>query len=193
MTTTADQTPTSEQLSTQYRTLADRITSILHSTDTQMLHRPSPCEGWDASDVLDHLITTQRDFLAGHATLPELSATEPVDRWREHVSQVTDLLAGGVGDIEFDGYFGPTTVGATLARFYGFDLIVHRWDIGTAIGVDAPWDPTEIEQVATSIAGFGDHLYAEGICAEPVDAPSGATRQQELLALMGRRDVGALA
>lgn len=193
MTTTTDQTPTSEQLSTEYRTLADRVTSILHGTDTQLLRRPSPCEGWDGADVLDHVITTQRDFLSGHVTLPELSATDPVDRWREHVSQVTDLLADGVGATAFDGYFGPTTVGATLARFYGFDMIVHRWDIGTAIGVEVPWDADEIEQVATSIAGFGDHLYAEGICADPVEAPSGATRQQELLALMGRQDVGALA
>ena len=186
--TTTDHTHTSDDFGTEYRTLADRITSLLHSTDIRSLHRPSPCEGWDGAAVLEHLITTQRDFLGKHTTMPELGATDPLERWREHISQVAALLADGVGELEFDGYFGPTTVGATLARFYGFDMVVHRWDIGAAIGVAVVWDEDELDQVETSIAGFGDHLYAEGICTAPVEAGSGASRQQQLLALMGRRD-----
>lgn len=191
--TTTEHTHTSDQLTVQYRTLADRISSLLHGTDNQALHQPSPCEGWDGTDVLEHLVSTQRDFLASHVTMPELSATGPLERWREHIAQVEALLAEGTGDTELDGYFGPTTIGATLARFYGFDMIVHRWDIGQAAGVDVPWDEAELEQVETSIAGFGDHLYAEGICADPLEVADGATRQERLLALMGRRPVGGLA
>ena len=191
--TTTDDTHESDQLTTEYSTLAGRITSLLHGTDNRSLQLPSPCEGWDGAAVLEHLIDTQREFLARHVTMPALGAVEPSERWRKHVSQVATLLADGIGEIEFDGYFGPTTVGATLARFYGFDMVVHRWDIGAAIGVEVVWDEDELDQVETSISGFGDHLYAEGVCADPVEAGSGASRQQQLLALMGRRDVGAVA
>ncbi|WP_156251943.1 maleylpyruvate isomerase family mycothiol-dependent enzyme [Pseudactinotalea terrae] len=191
--TTTEHTHKSEDLSAQYRALADRITSLLEGTDIRMLRRSSPCEGWDGTDVLEHLVTTQRDFLSSHVTMPGLSATEPLEQWHEHVSQVEALLAEGTADTEFDGYFGPTTIGATLARFYGFDMIVHRWDIGQAVGVDVPWDEAELEQVETSIAGFGDHLYAEGICNDPLEVADGATKQERLLALLGRRPVGGLA
>jgi len=191
--TTTNHTNYADLLSTQYRTLADRMTILLDATDSRSLQRPSPCEGWDGADVLEHMITTQRDFLGSHTTVPELTATEPVERWQEHVSQVGALLTDGLGETEFEGYFGPTTVGATLARFYGFDMIVHRWDIGAAVGVEVVWDEDELQQAETSIDGFGDHLYAEGICAEPIQAGPGATRQQRLLALMGRRGVGAIA
>jgi uncharacterized protein (TIGR03086 family) len=191
--TTRSDTHKSSDLTTQYRSLADRITSLLHSTDTTMLGNPSPCDGWDGAAVVEHLITTQRDFLGRHTTMPELTVSELRERWAQHVSQVLALLGEGVGGTAFDGYFGPTTVGDTLARFYGFDMIVHRWDLGQAGGVDVTWDTSELELVETSIAGFGDHLYAEGICADPVEVPDDATRQERLLALMGRRAVGALA
>lgn len=191
--TTTDRTDKIEHLSAHYRALADRITILLHGTDSGSLQHPSPCEGWNGADVVDHLITTQRDFLGRHTTMPELSTDEPVERWQQHVSQVVALLADGIGENAFDGHFGPTTIGATLARFYGFDMVVHRWDIGAAIGVDVVWDDAELVQAETSIAGFGDSLYGEGICAEPIEVGSGATRQQQLLALMGRRSVGAVA
>ncbi|GAB2617385.1 maleylpyruvate isomerase family mycothiol-dependent enzyme [Pseudactinotalea suaedae] len=191
--TTTNHTDNADLLSLQYRTLADRITSLLHATDSRSLHRPSPCEGWDGADVVEHMITTQRDFLGRHTTMPELTATEPIERWQQHVAQVGALLADGIGETHLEGYFGPTTLGATLARFYGFDMVVHRWDIGAAIGVDVVWDQDELAQTETSIDGFGDHLYADGICAEPIEPGPGATRQQRLLARMGRRGVGAIA
>jgi uncharacterized protein (TIGR03086 family) len=89
-------------------------------------------------------------------------------------------------DREYDGYFGRTTIGETLANFYGFDLVVHRWDLARATGQDTAFTDAEMDRLEQSIAGFGDQLYAEGVCEPAVPVPDDATRQERLLATMGR-------
>ena len=62
------------------------------------------------------------------------------------------LSADGVADRGFDGYFGPTTIGDTMANFYGWDLAVHAWDVARATGQDSPIDDAEARELA---AGAG--------------------------------------
>ena len=88
---------------------------------------------------------------------------------------------------EYDGYFGRTTLAATLADFYGFDLIAHRWDLGRATGQEVAFSDAEMDALETAIAGFGESLYMDGICARPVAVPQDATRQQRILATLGRQ------
>ena len=85
--------------------------------------------------------------------------------------------------------FGPSTVGRTLLGFYGFDLIVHRWDIARSQGRDEQLSDAELDTVDAAVDGFGEHAYAPGIFQEPVDVPAGATRQQQVLARTGRSAV----
>lgn len=150
---------------------------------------PSPCEGWSARDVLGHVVQTQREFLGSHdvdlGDAPDLA--DPAAAWRQHDRDVRSALADDtVGSREFDGYFGRTTVGETLTRFYGFDLMVHRWDLARAAGRDERFTDDEIVALDAAADGFGEHLYAEGICKPGVTAPEGAGRQQRLLARLGR-------
>ena len=79
-----------------------------------------------------------------------------------------------------------TTVGETLLRFYGFDMIAHRWDIAAAAGLDHRFTEDELTEMESAADGFGDALYADGIC-ERLDTPAGADRQTALLARLGRR------
>jgi hypothetical protein len=138
--------------------------------------------------VVDHVVDTQRDFLVRHQidAGPRHEGTPP-DVWHSHLSAVRSAVGdGAVLDTGFDGYFGTTTIGDTLADFYGFDMIVHRWDLARAAGLDTEFRPDEMDLMETSIKGFGKHLYAEGVCAPAVAAPAGASRQEQLLGLLGR-------
>jgi hypothetical protein len=74
----------------------------------------------------------------------------------------------------------------TLARFYGFDLLVHHWDVARALGRDVTWDDAEMDRIDTALDGFGEHLYGEGVCKPALEAPADAPRQVRLLARMGR-------
>lgn len=172
----------------QYTLMADPFGKVV-ATITDW-NAPSPCEGWSARDVLDHVISTQRDFLSAHVDLgpaPELS-DDPASGWRTHDARVRELLADdAVAAKEFTGHFGPATVGDTLIRFYGFDLLVHRWDLARSAGRDEHLSAHELAVIETAIEGFGEHLYADGICKRPVQTPAGADRQTRTLALLGRR------
>lgn len=148
----------------------------------------SPCQGWTLAEVVDHLVDTQRDFLAGRGLpIGPRPEGDPAQVWRAR----QPVLLAAVGDpvvasTSYDGYFGPTTIGDTLATFYGFDLIVHRWDIATGAGAPCGFSTDELDDLDAAIAGFGDLLYAEGICRPGVQAPPGADRQTVLLARLGR-------
>lgn len=162
-----------------YAALADRFTATVASiTDWSA---PSACVGWTAADVVDHIVTTQRDFLTAHTDLgPAPSAQDPVTQWRAHATAVAAALPT-VADTAYDGPFGRTTVGETMRTFYGFDLIVHRWDIAGGVLTD-----DELTVLEAMVPAFGEHLYAEGICKDPVPVPENADRQTRALAALGR-------
>lgn len=169
---------------------ADRFSTTVSAVDRAAAwSSPSPCQDWDAAAVLDHVVDTQRDFLAGRDvdTGPR-PAGGPAAVWGEHQALVRRVAADDdlVG-APYDGYFGPTTLAATLRDFYGFDLLVHRWDLGRAAGLDVTWDDREADAVEQALDGFGDSLYMEGICRPAVTPPAGASRQTRLLARTGRQ------
>ncbi len=152
----------------------------------------SPCDGWTAADVLDHVISTERDFLTGQLGLdlgPE-PAGDPATRWKVHVAALRATLTDELWARPYEGYFGPTTVGAVLADFYGFDLLVHRWDLGTALGREETLTDEELARVESRLPEPGspmyDAFYSEGICRPPLPVPDGASRQATVLARLGR-------
>jgi uncharacterized protein (TIGR03086 family) len=177
--------------------LADRFGKVVDRLDDADWGRASPCEGWSAGDVLHHVISTQCDFLAQRgvdaATATDVM-TDPRCAWHGHDDRVRTLLADpDVALREYDGVFGRTTVGASLVRFYGFDLVVHRWDIATAAGLDEGLDDSELSMIESAADGFGEHLYDDGICKPAVPAPAGADRQSRVLARLGRRATSDVA
>ncbi len=87
---------------------------------------------------------------------------------------------------EYDGFFGRTTVADSMARFYGFDLLVHGWDLARALGRETAWSDAEMDRIDSALDGFGDNLYHEGVCAPALDVADDAPRQTRLLARMGR-------
>jgi uncharacterized protein (TIGR03086 family) len=167
-----------------YREKAEAFGALLDRDDTDPV-ASTPCEGWTVSDVVDHVVDSQRDFLARHTDLGPRPDGDLAARWAAHVAAV-EALPEDLWPREFDGYFGRTTVGATLVRFYGFDMVVHRWDVARALGRDERFTDAELDLLETSIAGFGDAMYTEGVCKPAVSLPDGASRQDRVLALTGR-------
>lgn len=148
----------------------------------------SPCEDWSAADVVDHVVDTERQFLETHGV--ELGARpsgSPDEVWAAHLAAVRDGVTDDLRAREYDGFFGRTTIGATLDDFYGFDLVVHGWDLGSASGRPTTFTDADMDAMEQAFVGFGDHAYDDGVFKQPVDAPEGADRQTQLLARMGRR------
>lgn len=153
--------------------------------------RPSPCEGWSAREVLGHLIETQREFLAGRGLdvgeAPDVGV-DPAAAWRTHADRVAGLLSDDTTVEEpYDGFFGPTTTGETLQQFYVWDMLVHRWDVATAAGLNAELSDAELDIIEPGASAFGDALYMEGICKPSVETGPQDDKLTRVLAKLGRR------
>ena len=116
---------------------ADAFAAILDATDQQW-DAPTPCDGWTVRDVVEHAIDTERDFLAAAGARPRPGARprRPGRRVALPRGRRSPSVLGreGVAEREYDGYFGRTTIAATMADFYGWDLVIHGSDIARATG-----------------------------------------------------------
>lgn len=176
-------------LTDTYLSDADTFTDLLTAQGSDPnWSAPSPCDGWSASDVVNHVVDTQRDFLTQRgANLGERPSGSPDQVWVAHTDGVRAVVADeDFVTSEYDGYFGRTTLADTLATFYGFDLLVHHWDVARALGQDVTWTDAQMDRIETALDGFGEHLYGEGICQPALDVAADAPRQTRLLARMGR-------
>lgn len=175
----------------RYDRLADLLARTAGAVPPDRWHRPSPCEGWTAREVLAHVATSQWDLLKRLGHLPD-GVDLPEDpraalaTARDSVRAVLDDPARA--DKVFDGYFGPTTFAATVDRFYSSDMVVHRWDIARATGLadHEAMPPEEVERLRVDYREMGDELRQPGICGPAVDLPPGADAQSQLLAFLGR-------
>lgn len=188
-----DLTASTTTTAQRYEDAARPLAVLLDTLSPSQWRAPSPCEGWDARQVVGHLIETQRDFLTSRgldlADVPDID-DDPAASWRAHRRAVLALISrDAVAAMRYDGHFRPTTIGDTLERFYLFDMVVHRWDVAHAVGADCVFTEAELDQLEAGIVSFGDALHMEGICKPGVEAPAGADRQTQLLATLGRRAV----
>lgn len=174
----------------QYEAALRPLTAVIDTVTRERWDAPSPCEGWTARDVVRHLVQTQREMLLGHGVdlgaEPDLEA-DPAGAWRDHATQVLGaLMDEALVARSYDGYFGPTTVGATLEQFYVWDMYVHRWDLAGAAGSDARLTDGELDRIEQGADSFGEALYMEGICRPAVQVPASADRATRVLARLGR-------
>lgn len=150
---------------------------------------PTPCEGWTVRDVVTHVVDTERDFLERQdlAPGPRPDLGDPASGWREHAAAVTAVLErDGVAEREYDGYFGRTTIAATMADFYGWDLVVHGSDVARATGQAWSIGEAEADRLHATADGWGEALHSEGVCADAVPVAGDASPTDRLLARLGR-------
>ncbi len=167
---------------------ADTFAAVLDAAGRQW-DAPTPCEGWTVRDVVAHAVDTERDFLVRQGLdvgeAPDLA--DPAAAWRAHAATVAGVLAQeGVAGREYDGYFGRTTIAATMADFYGWDLVVHGSDIARATGQDWSVSDAEAASLHATADGWGDALYSEGVCSTAVPVADDASTTDRLLARLGR-------
>jgi uncharacterized protein (TIGR03086 family) len=170
----------------QFLAHSHRFTAVVEATADWS--GATPCSEWTAGQLVDHVVDTQRDLLSQHgADLDARVAGAGGAVWSAHHVNLVRLAADdALMSTAYDGFFGPTTLRDTLATFYGFDLLVHGWDLSTSTAEPLRWTETEMDQIETSITLFGPGLYMEGICNPAIEVPADASRQSRILGTLGR-------
>lgn len=153
----------------------------------------SPCEGWDAGDVVDHVVANLHglceaadggDFFVGAARAVDRDRTTAwMDARRAGEAALTRALAHGVTDLTL-GERSVTTEYLVIALMR--DLVIHTWDVAMATGGDPDLPDHLVASATAAMQYVTDELRGPGMYGDVQPAPDGADAQARLLALSGR-------
>lgn len=176
------------EISDRYYRLAHEFTERVNAVTAGAWQAPSPCEGWTARDVLEHVVQTQHN-MAGYVDrdLTASRSDDPIEDWAIASRAMHALLEDpATAGHEFTGMAGPTTLERTVDLFACFDLIIHRWDIARATGGDEHIDIEDVRRVQKQADQLAGSLRVPGGFAAPIEPPPHAGEQDRLLAFLGR-------
>jgi uncharacterized protein (TIGR03086 family) len=170
-----------------YRRAAAGFTAVTAALTPEQRGAATPCEGWTVDDVVDHVVSTERDLLA---RMPFNIDNDQLTDW----TMVRDTMQSALDDparadhVE-DGYFGPRSFADTVGTFYVMDLLVHTWDIARGAGLSEHerLDVADLTRARALLEPLGDAVRSPGIFGPAVEVPEGATDQDRFLAWTGRR------
>jgi uncharacterized protein (TIGR03086 family) len=172
----------------RHRRLAADLTRTIEGVPADRWDSPSPCEGWTARQVAEHVAASPATFL----DLVGLPAPERGDDVVTSWARARDALQAALSDPataqrEFEGFAGRSTLEQAVERFVCLDLVVHRWDLARATGQDERLDPDDVAWAHAQAASFGAMLRAEGVCGPQAEVAQDADPQARMLAFVGRR------
>ncbi|GAB3205181.1 TIGR03086 family metal-binding protein [Marinactinospora thermotolerans] len=179
------------EISARYERLATEFAATVARVPAERWDAASPCAGWTALDVVRHVVDTQGAFLGliGREAAPLPSVEEdPLAAWKGAAHGVQTVLDDPrQAATTFEGHFGVTAFEEAVDRFIAFDLVVHRWDLARATGLDERIAPADLRWIGEAAAGFATEPSAKEHFAPGLTPPPGADEQTRVLALLGRR------
>ena len=187
-------------------------TAVLASVDVvnnnitmKDLHRATPCDGWNLSQLLAHMIVQHRGFAAAArgdgadparwdtATVADAVASDPAGAYTAAAAEELeafaddDALAASFALPEFGP--GAAFPGAQAIGFHFVDYVIHGWDVARAI--DAPFAlPAEVISAVLPLVFAvpdGDFRTApSSVFAPAIEAAEGVSDLDRALLHLGR-------
>ena len=157
----------------------------------------TPNEGWDVRFLVNHLVAGNwwAEELVKGATIEQVGdrlegdvlGDDPLKAYDASADAAGEGFAvGGALDAACAVSYGPVP-GAVYAGHRFVDVLIHGWDLAVATGQDAALDTELVEACFAVIEPQLGMLRGSGMFGESRDAPADASRQTQLLAVLGRR------
>jgi uncharacterized protein (TIGR03086 family) len=182
---------------TMYEGVSDSIARAIAEATAAQLAAPSPCVGWSARDVLNHMIGGA-DLFAACATgeqqpfpdwsdMPDWVGDDPAASYRRAAAGVLGAFsAPGVLDRTVPMPWGDTPAPFALNLIMA-DHATHSWDLARATGLTIEIQAATAETaLATTQASVSPEFRAAGLYAAEQPAPEGASTIDRLAAFSGR-------
>jgi uncharacterized protein (TIGR03086 family) len=173
----------------------DRLTNLVGQFDARVQaapadswNNPAPCEGWTATDVVDHVAGAANRLTAG-LTGTEPAAFDPADVLGSWAAARDGLLTTVVSaDLSqtVSGPFGPQPAEQVIGRLVCTDVLVHTWDLARAVGGDEHLDQDAVAQAYSGLKPMDAMIRMPGVFGPRIDAPEGSDLQTEFLSFLGR-------
>jgi uncharacterized protein (TIGR03086 family) len=179
------------EIADRYETIADGFGDRVAGIPADGWRAPSPCEDWQARDIVAHVINVHRQALAGldgskprqvtaDDDLPPAwtAATAGVRGALRDPDRATRVISGGpFGEQPFEGLVGRVVCGDTL---------VHTWDLARSTGQDERLDADGVAQTAAFLLPLDDAIRRPGAFSPKIEPAPDADAQTRLLNFAGR-------
>jgi uncharacterized protein (TIGR03086 family) len=172
------------EISERYARHAAAFAATIADVPADRWDSPSPCSEWTARGVVEHIVQVHGMFLGlvgrrlfDGADFAQASAVVQAD--------LEDPVRAGE---TYEGMFGTATFESSVDSFVTMDLVVHRWDLGTAAGLDIAIPAEEVALISGFVEKMPADVRASGTVFGPaLDAPEGSDDQTRMLAAIGRK------
>ena len=160
-------------------------------------HDATPTTEWDVRQLLNHIVSGNwwvRPLVEGK-TIEEVGdrfdgdvlGADPKAAYRQSAEDAgAAFKAPGAMAAACAVSYGPVP-GEIYASHRFIDVLIHGWDLAKATGQDTSLPPDLVEACFEVIEPQKDLLVGSGVFGSEVKVPSGADRQTELLAMLGRK------
>ena len=159
-------------------------------------HASTPCPGWDARALVNHLVSGNlwAAELAAGGTIDgvgsrldgDLLGDDPASAYAASASAAAAVLRRpGTLDAPYAVSYGPVP-GSVYAGHRFLDVLVHGWDLAAATGQHYALDPELMQACQQVIEPQLDAFRSAGALAPPVAVPADASAQTRFLAMLGR-------
>jgi uncharacterized protein (TIGR03086 family) len=175
-------------MSTDYLDLYDRASAW--ATDkvrgaSDQLDESTPCDDWDVRTLLNHMLDTQRYFLAsGRGEQAELPTREPPQTLSDRPAADFERIRAEMLDTFRDPQVLEKT-GPALGIAFS-DQLLHGWDVARATEQDATMPPDLAQAAYDTIHGRFTDEQRTGVFKPEVEVGADASAQDKLLAYTGR-------
>jgi uncharacterized protein (TIGR03086 family) len=172
-----------------YETAAGGFARVLEQCDD--LTVPSPCEGWTAQDVVDHVVGGTSYYTAAWGgTVPEVS--DDVDLAARYTALAAALAETcrqpGVLEQMVPSPLGDGELPATvMLGIYTADTLIHTWDLARSVGTDVQLDQDLLQRTWDGMIPIEAALRRPEVFGPAVAVDDGAPMQERAMAWFGRQ------
>jgi uncharacterized protein (TIGR03086 family) len=185
----------------RYRRRADAFERKLAAVRPDQWSNQSPCEAWNARDVVGHIITMHgymvRPLDRGLSPAPS-AEDDPLGAFKAARADVEAVLDDPeLARVGCDTPNGPRTVEQQIDEVVSDDLVLHGWDLAGATGQDDTTDPEDVERLWSATVAIPAERMAKyrtpgafgpgvEVFGPEVKVPEDAPLQDRLLGFLGR-------
>lgn len=166
--------------------------AVVRRTADDQWSAATPCEGWDARDLLQHQCAVLNGVAAmaetGHMARPSApeDMSDPQAVWTETRDNLLSALdQQGALNQQGPFWFDKATIDDTIG-FVMWDATTHAWDLAQATGQDACLSDSLVEAVYDVVAPMSDMLAESGRTSGAIEVADDAPILDRYLALVGR-------
>jgi uncharacterized protein (TIGR03086 family) len=161
--------------------------------------RPTPCAGWDLSELVAHMAVQHHGFAAaseGAGTdldpWQPVKADDPIAAYEQAAERVIAAFAAP-GVLEREMWLPEISTQIRFAApvaisFHYLDYVVHSWDVARSLDVPVPLGDDVIEPVLALAGRVPDdeRRRQPGAAFQPPVEDTGGSTLDRILAMLGR-------